>query len=524
LLSFAAPAWLLGLLLVPVIRWLHRGGPQLRRVPVASLAPWRKAAVAGPAAGTRRPPDPAWRRRALAVALLAVALAGPRLVAPVERITLWVDDSLSMLTQESGGSRLETGLAEVAAELAAQRRIDVEVRTLGNPWQAFDGLEAETVEAVLSDAGQREPAAPPAGLLRVDRQHWLLTDGADPALADAAADARFSRLFRVGEGTRNVGVVRLAARRSLGERDRLDLELQVRNGGNVTEQRVAVLATDSGEVTRASLTLEAGGTATLSARAPMPLKVQARLEPGDALADDDVLVLDAGALATRRVAVDAACPKVLVAAFRTHPALAVAASGADAELAVDCGGAAVATALPRIRFLRDRASTAVDGLVTWSSSVGARQRRNLDASPLRTRGGLAPTGDGDEVLLAAGSTPLIVQRRTAGAAVIETALDTESDTLDPPQTPLLVAFLVDRVLSAALLDPVAVAAREEGSVQVVPLDDVTGVAAASPSAPRQSRDRTWPLLVLAVLVLLWELAALWGRWRRERLEATAWPG
>jgi hypothetical protein len=117
-----------------------------------------------------------------------------------------------------------------------------------------------------------------------------------------------------------------------------------------------------------------------------------------------------------------------------------------------------------------------------------------------------------------------VQRRTAGAAVIETALDTESDALDPPQTPLLVAFLVDRVLSAALLDPVAVAAREERSVQVVPLDDVTGVAAALPSAPRQSRDRTWPLLVLAVLVLLWELAALWGRWRRQRLEATAWPG
>jgi hypothetical protein len=524
LLSFATPAWLLGLLLVPVIRWLHRGGPQLRRVPVASLALWRKAAVAGSSAGTRRPPDPAWRRRALAAALLAVALAGPRLVTPVERITLWVDDSLSMLTQESGGSRLETGLANVAAELAAQRRAEVEVRALGNPWQAFDGLERETVRAVLAAAGQHEPATPPAGLLRAHRQHWLLTDGADPGLAAAATDARWSRVFRVGEVSRNVGIVRLAARRSLGERDHLDLELQVTNGGNAAEERIAVLSTDAGEVKRASLTLETGGTATLSARAPISPSVRARLEPGDALAADDVLVLDAGALATRRVAVDSACPAGLVAALRAHPALTIEASGTAVDLAVECDGVAAAMSVPRIRFLRDRASTAVDGAVTWSSVVSAGKRRNLDASPLRTRGELAPPGDGDEVLLAAGPTPLIVQRRSAGAPVIETALDTESGGLDPPVTPLLVAFLVDRALSTALLDPVAVAAREEGAVQVVPGSDVSGAAGASSAAAKQSRDWTWLLLVLVVLVLLWELAALWRRWRRERADAEAWPG
>ena len=46
-----------------------------------------------------RRPDPAWRRRALAAALLFLALAGPRSAAPVERIPLWVDDSLSMLAR-----------------------------------------------------------------------------------------------------------------------------------------------------------------------------------------------------------------------------------------------------------------------------------------------------------------------------------------------------------------------------------------------------------------------------------------
>lgn len=523
MLSFATPAWLLGLLLIPVIRWLHRGGPQLRRVPVASLVLWRKAAVAGPSAGTRRPPDPAWRRRALATSLLAVALAGPRVAAPVERITLWVDDSLSMLTQESSGSRLEAGLEQVAAELNTDQPAELEVRALGNPWQALEGLGPETVSALLATAGQREPAAPPAGLLRADHQHWLLTDGADPGLAATAAEARYARVFRVGEVTRNVGLVRLAARRNLGERDRLDLEVQAGNGGNSAEERVVVLSTASGELMRTPVTLEAGRTATLSAQVPLSSSVRARLEPGDALAADDTLSLDAGALATRRVLIDSACPAGLAAALRAHPGLTMA-GGAAVDLAVDCGAAAAATTMPRIRFLQDRNSIAVDDVVTWSSVVSADQRRKIDASALRTRGELAPPGAGDEVLLAAGPTLLIVQRRSATAPLIETVLDTESGTLDPPLAPLLVAFLVDRALSAALLDPLAISAREERAVRVVPQGDVGMLTTTSPASAPQVRDWTWTLLLLAVPVLLWELAALWGRWRRERVEAATWPG
>lgn len=507
-----------------MIRWLHRGGPQLRRVPVASLALWRRAAVAGPSAGTRRPPDPAWRRRALAAALLAVALAGPRYVVPIERVTLWVDDSLSMLTRESGGSRLETGLAAMAAELAAQRRAEVEIRTLGNPWQAFDGLTTDTVASIVGAAGKREPNAPPAGLLGADRQHWLLTDGADPDLAVAAKNTGFARVFPVGEVTRNAGLVRLSARRSLGDRDLLDLELQVSNGGDSAEQRVAVISTDSGEVTRGSFTLEPGASTTLSAQASMSSTVHARLEPGDALADDDALTLDTSVLGARRVAVDPACPAGLAAALRAHPALTAAADTAAAELAVDCGATTITEAIPRIRFPRSRASEAVDGMAAWSSGVSAQHRRSLDTFALRTRAQLAPPSDGDRVLLAAGPAPLIVQRRTAGAPLIETSLDTESAGSDRPVTPLLVAFLVDRALSATLLDPVAVTVREERAVRVVPRDDMTAVATASRTAARQSRDLRWPLLVLTVLVLLWELATLLRRWRGERVEAVAWPG
>jgi hypothetical protein len=526
LLSFATPAWLLGLLLVPVIRWLHRGGAPLRSVPVASLAIWRKAATAGPSAGERRPPDPAWRRRALAAALLSVALAGPRSAAPVERLTLWVDDSLSMLTREAGGTRLEIGLAKVAAELAARPGVEVEVRTLGNPWQRQDGLSPEAIAALVRDAGQREPAAPPAGLLRADRRHWLLTDGAGAELLDPIAGSSYSRVFRVGEVTRNAGIVRLSARRSLADRERLDLELQVSNGGDTREERVAVLATGSGEVMRASLTLEPGASTTVSAVAPMSAGVQARLEPGDALAEDDTLGLDARPLLARRVAADPACPAAILAALRTHPALTITEATAEADLAVECGGTAgsTTTTIPRLRFVRDRLPEPVDAPLAWSASVSETQRVSLDSLKLRTGGQLAPPVRGDVLLLAAGSVPLIVERRQDGAPLIETAIEAEALEPDRPVAPLLVSLLVDRALDTSLLDAVAVNARSERAIAVVPREDAMPIATASAGTALQSRPWMRPLIVAVALVLLWELAALLRRWRRERVEAEAWSG
>jgi hypothetical protein len=90
--------------------------------------------------------------------------------------------------------------------------------------------------------------------------------------------------------------------------------------------------------------------------------------------------------------------------------------------------------------------------------------------------------------------------------------------------PLLVALLVDRAVSASLLDAVAVAARPERAVAVVPREGELSTAPDSAGTALQSRHWIRPLIVAAALVLLWELATLLRRWRRERIEAEAWPG
>jgi hypothetical protein len=152
------------------------------------------------------------------------------------------------------------------------------------------------------------------------------------------------------------------------------------------------------------------------------------------------------------------------------------------------------------------------------------QRRSLDSLALRTRGPLAPPGSGDTLLLAAGSMPLIVERRNAGAPLIETALDAETDDDSRTVAPLLVALLVDRAVSASLLDAVAVTARTGRAIAVVPREAALSAAPDSAGTALQSRHWVGPLIVAAALVLLWELAKLLGRRRRERIEAEAWPG
>jgi hypothetical protein len=509
LLTFVTPAWLFGVVLLPVIRWLHRGGRQRRAVPVSRLELWRRAAASSPAAGERRPPDPAWRRRALLTALLVVALAEPQLPEQRTDITLWIDDSLSMLTREEHGTRLAKGLAQVRSLLAEVPGAHVEVRTLGDPWQGLGPLTEATIASVVAGAGRKQPIAPPAALLPGDRLHWLLTDGAHSALLEWPGDSRPDRVVQVASVTRNVGLERLSARRDLNDPEQYDVLLKVANGGTAPETRVVVFATDAGEVARSSLRLDPGRFTLVNASTPASAHVRATLQPGDALAEDDAIVLDLAPLRRRRVATDAKCPTALRTAVAAHPALALAEIDAtDAEVVLDCGTPGAASGVATIRVFANRAPTRPHGSVQWSSSVPESRGIRLDTERMQIAARLEAR-PGDAVLLAVGDEPLIVSR--AGTSkLLETSLDFGStESLRGPEIPLLANLMFERVLGSHLLDGIAMVDRGADATRVAPSErtDAKTVARA-PSASHSLRDWAQPFLVAALLVLLWELAAL----------------
>jgi hypothetical protein len=509
----AAPLWLLGLALLPVIRWLHRGGRHRRSVPVSRLGLWSASDASTPAANARQPPDPAWRRRALLTALLFAALAGPQWPEQRTHITLWVDDSLSMLTRETQGTRLVEGLAQARRDLAEVAHAEVEVRALGDPWHDLGALTDTTAATLAAGAGRQEPSAPPPGLLRRDRLHWLLTDGAHAAIFKWPGDMRADRIVQVGSVTRNVGLERLSARRNPDDASKIDLLLKVTNGGTTVEDRVAVFATDAGEVARSTHRLDPGTSVFVRAVMPASASVRATLEPADALADDDTITLDLGPLRRRRVAVDSNCPRSLVTAVGTHPALALAPERAtDADAVLDCGIQKSGSALATLRVLAQRTPTTPTAAVQWSSTVAGSSRIRLDAQQLRLAARLQPRA-GDVVLLATGDEPVIVSR--AGASKqIETSLDFGSMGSEAgAQIPLLVNLLFERLFGARLLDAIAITDRGPASSRVAPsLPADTAAGTRVPGEARDLRDWALPLLVVAALALLWEIIALGRQW------------
>jgi hypothetical protein len=515
-LSFATPLWLAGLLLIPLIRQIHRSGPNVRSFRVSSVMLWQREHSVMPAAGKARPPDPIWRRRALLATLLFITLAGPQLAERHTRITLWVDDSVSMLTRETGGTRLEEGIAQVRSALADTALADIEVRSLSDPWQSMDAANDTTFAKLISAAGHREPAAPPASLLRPDRVHWLLTDGADPAVFEWPDGRQPDRVFTSGRVTRNVGLERLSARRNLIDPERYDLLVKVTNGGTAAEVRDVLVATDSGDISRSTERLDAGAFRLLNVTVPASRQVRVRLEPADALPADDEIVLDLEPLRKRRVALDPSCPPALFTALEAHPALVPApwqSSGVDAL--INCTAAAIRANVPTLHVSSGRIAAVPSRSLRWSSVVIESRRISVEPEALQRSTKLDLRPD-DTVLLARGNDALIV-RRAGASTLIETALDfTSARLVHGPELPLLVQFLTDELFGRDLLNGIASVDRGPAAVKVVPLIRTVPSSDRRASGDTRMREMARPFLMLALLVLLWEMIGLGRKLYRMR--------
>ncbi len=397
MIGLAASAWLLGLLLVPVVWYLHRSGPILRRHPVANLDLWQDSRERAVQAGERRPPDPAWLRRAAILALLCVALAGPQWRRPAERVTVWVDDSLSMRTLENGESRLDRGLRLARAALREAGVQDALVRPLSEPTRSYPVTGTGTLQAMRSSAATAEPQLPPPDALDPTRAHWLVTDGADDAVNAWLGASAIDRVIQVATTSRNVGIARVTVRPQPAISTAYAIQVLLRNGGTVrgdTHRRGVGRAAAALAARRVSIDAGASMSLEFPAVRSVP-RVTARLIPTDALAEDDVAVVDASSLAPLAVHLDTTCPAAVARSIAAHPALKTT-RGGDARLVVDCGsgwgrdlpGAASRVAPGNAGAVRSRRVA----LVTGSHFGTAAARRHVTCVGARTARCRRPRG------------------------------------------------------------------------------------------------------------------------------------
>jgi len=459
MLSLLSPAWLLGLGILPLIRWLHRFHDARSPLPVSALFLWRTGQQAESAGRLPARPDPRWRLRALFFASLLLTLAGPHWnPEPEILIEVWIDDSLSMFASESGDSRMHTGLRELVTSLQGADRSVIRIRSLSNPAVSLQ-LDASPDNdwLALLDAWTRaprgRPAPPPAVQMDTGAEHWLVTDGADKTIDGWLQSAPISRVIQVGHATDNVAVTRLAVRPALEPGELPQAMVTVSNTGEQTVERRLTLLAGGKKLQQWNLSLAAATAATrivplADVSAP---NLRASLAPGDALRLDDELQLELKNLAPVAVRLYGSCGKHLRKALYTHPRLAVGAGNAGSyDLGIACGLNPAALTGPALRIHTPQRPQGLKSAAYWLSGAGDIRWPDLDPEWLYSDAA-QPQANASTALLSSAGTTLITAS-DAAQPVVDIFLDLENISLvRQPEYPALVDALIGYALNRRLL-------------------------------------------------------------------------
>ena len=278
-MSFTYPAGLaLAATLLPVVA-LYILKVRLRRVPVSTLMFWREVFE-------EKRPRSLWQTlrhwislllQLAFLILLVLALADPILrwqTASARKLVLVVDNSASMASNSSGGSRLDRAKGEGARLVDGLRPGDeLAVVSAGSTPRVFSGLAdhqrtlRDALDAVPATDGPTRVAEAVALARRLlaepgpTRKVVVLTDGCFEGAADLARQADVE-LVPVAAEAPNVGITRFQARRSLLDPLGYEIMAEVLNASN--EATTCRLEIDLGDepVDVVPLTLKPGESST----------------------------------------------------------------------------------------------------------------------------------------------------------------------------------------------------------------------------------------------------------------------
>lgn len=508
MIAFQAPLWLLLLGLLPLVRWLHRFRFQYGILPSTTLFLWSRQQPAIAAGEKRAEPERRWLLRAAILALLILALAGPRLPGSASHAAdVWVDDSLSMFTLEQEQTRMQTALLELQSYLREHRFSRIRLHSLGEPTAVLtldaDNRAAWTAELnAWAERPRAEPSPPPRSALARQHRHILLTDGADEILNRWARSAPLEHIVRAGELGSNLALSSIALRATLWDSQAIAATVRVDNLGDAAQALRLVVERHDTAIEAIDLNIPPldSGVASFSITAnDSDGLLEARLESsGDPLPLDDSLRLDTALLHSAlayRISGD--CGSGLMSVLDSHPALRR--TKGDADLSIYCGSGPRDPAPPAL-VLHPVADT-------LRSTQRAHWHRELTIGYLPIGAGVPysnrapPLSSGGDALLSADGR-MLVARDPDAARVINVYLDA-SDTVfsRQPQYPLLILGLISE-LSGHQLDAAPAASRRDPSAsRIRPLPLSVGEARHTPSVPDAIALRG-PIIALLVLLLL----------------------
>ncbi|NOX68269.1 MAG: hypothetical protein GXP15_03710 [Gammaproteobacteria bacterium] len=516
--GFFHPLWLIALAVIPLIRWLHRWHAPLSSWPVSAVFLWGYTTSNESAGHRKDEPEPAWRRRALAAALLITALAGPYLSTETRTLSVWIDDSLSAFAIENGNSRIAMMFESLTEELDSNDVPwdQITLRSLTKPGKARPYGGADSFHPVdwrdAMETNLDENAMP---ILTTDSNHWLLTDGASAETQTWAARVYLGRIIQAGTATENAAITRLAARRSVEDAKTFDVLISVANTGVATDERRVTLYSGEEQLQTTRLSLAPGQTTHWQVRAAATNgSLTASLSSTDPLVDDDDLSISLARFEPLATRIEATCGPALWRALSAHPSLAIVDATRTAALAVSCsqdGFAEAGSSEARIRTLLGSARP-VSSPPAWFASSGSGNNLGLAVDWISaTQWPPRQPGDRHDVLLATTDQPLVVVH--AGESGSSTIIDTVIDLNHPrfiqqAEYAAFIAALVDIATGRTLLDEAVTVSREARHSVIAPTLLDTRVRPSKPVHQVTYKPLSTLFLAVAFLLLLFDAVVL----------------
>ena len=510
MIEFQHPGWLALLGLAPALWWLHRLRDRGFHHPVAALFLWQPSENEVAHGMRMDKADPAWRRRALLATIAAIAIAGPLLHSRQPPITIWLDDSPSMFADESGNTRMELAAIELVRYADAAATDDIILRSLGDPSMTVRVAAANEITDNLASwrAAAQPPNPPPPALMDKERQHWLVSDGADRQVSEWSANAPLTAIVRVGSDQNNSVIAAITARANPDDARTMDLQVHIQNLSANSGNRTLVISGTNGPAEQ-YLALEPRSSRIVTATAAMGRDIEARLEPPDALAMDDSLLLTGNASAAIVVRIDADCPQALADAVAAIPGLRPAAGPEQpAGLLVVCADTySLPLASPVLLFVTPLADVQQIQAPVWSPGAGALRQLVLDevsGAELAPQPGITTT----PLLSSGGRTLMALQQRPQHPPAIHVGLAIDdSGWTRQASFALLVARLAEHVTNRPLLDPLIAARQAVAGEEISPRHPLSANPAAFPVTGSDRDLSTW-LILAALLLVLWDLVIL----------------
>lgn len=518
MLELGMPLALLGLAVIPLIRWLHRFRDQAERLTVASLLPWREFLSDQTQGAKTRRPHPAWRRRAAIVALLSLALAEPTWFAQEPGlIRVWWDFHPSMQTRENDVSRHALALRsllEAVANRPADRLQLNDLQGLRDPIELDLGL-GDIRPAIqdwldINPPGSQAESIMPG--LPDGEANWLISDGSNPALAAWLARQPMERLIQVGQATENLGIEQLALRRSLRDAERFAGQVTVKNPGRQPASLVLRVRADDDLVLEKEITLAPGQPNTWPFAVTRPgqrlVAELRRLNGSEALTLDDRLRIDlADRLQPVPYRISADCADPIKGALAAHPVLTRVTD--SAQFLVHCGPTPASTDLPQLWFGSGPTLSPAHSPWSWNPAAG-----RLRALPLPTDLRLLSNAAAEpnaETWLQRGDRVAIREiTPQAGNRRLDILFDlTHASAADGEWLTWLLDELLHALLRRNLLDEHLGVSQTAIDIAPRPLR-LEQSGRPAPAAHRSHELTVW-LLFPALLLLAWDLAKFRGK-------------